>query len=142
MPWPSRGTLISTAMRPPAPLPRAARASTKRDKAAGVRFLDRVDERLLVERQRRARVDHLDGDALLLGVGCGAERLVHKPAGRDHGYVLALAVHARLAERDRLELVRYVLLDPVERSVLEEGNGIAVVDRRPEEPANVGRRRG
>ena len=50
---------------------------------AAVRLLDRVDERLLVERLERARVDDLDRDAFLLRLGGGRERLVDEPAGRD-----------------------------------------------------------
>src|SRR5712691_2393375 len=108
---------------------------------AAVRLLHGFNQRLLVERLQRARIDDLDGDALSFRLLRRAHRLVHEAAGRDHGYVLALPVHARLAEGDRLELVGDFFLDPVQRAVLEEDDGIVVVDRRPEQSAHVGRRR-
>ena len=49
---------------------------------------------------------------------------------------------ARLAELDRLDLVRHLALERVERPVLEEDDGVVVVDRAPEETANVLGRRG
>ncbi len=72
------------------------------------------------------------------------DRAVHERADRDHRHVGALADRARLAERDRLELVRHLALDRVEQPVLEEDHGVVVVDRRPEQAAHVlgGRRVG
>ena len=81
-----------------------------RDDAA-VRLLHRLDDRLLVERLQRPRVDDLDRDTLLLRLLGRLERLVDEPAGGDDRHVLALAMHARLAERDRLELVGHLFLD-------------------------------
>jgi hypothetical protein len=49
--------------------------------------------------------------------------------------------NARLADRDRLQLLGHVLLEPVQRAVLEEDDRVVVVDRRPEQAADVGRRR-
>ena len=48
---------------------------------------------------------------------------------------------ARAADGDRLDFLRHVALDRVERPVLEEDDGIVVVDRRPEQSAYVFRRR-
>jgi hypothetical protein len=107
--------------------------------AAGL--LDRADDRRLVERLQRPGVDDLDGDALLLGFLRGRERLVHEPARRNDRDVFAFAMNARLAERDRLELVGYLLLQAVEGAVLEEDHWVVVVDRRPEQAANVARSR-
>jgi hypothetical protein len=67
---------------------------------------------------------------------------VYEAAGGDDGDVLALANHARLTERDRLELVGHLFLEAVERPVLEEDDRVVLVDRAVEEPADVGRRRG
>ena len=79
----------------------------------------------------------LDGDALALG-SCGClERLVREATRRHHGHVLTLAVHTRLAERNRLELVRNLALDRVQRAVLEEHDGVVVVDRGPSRPRGV-----
>ena len=87
-------------------------------------------------------IDDLDGDPFLLGVLGSLHRLRHHPADRDDGHVGALAHHARLAERDRLDLVRHGPFQRVEQPVLEEDDGVVVVDRAPEEPAHVlGRRR-
>ena len=112
-----------------------------RDDAA-VRLLDGLDDRLLVERLERPWVDDLDRDALLLELIGGVERLVDESAGRDDGDVLALPHHPRLAERDRLELVRHLFLEAVQRPVLEEDHGVVLVDRAVEEPADVRRRGG
>ena len=109
---------------------------------AAVGLAHGADDRVLVERQERARVDDLDGDALGLGLLRRRERLVDEPAGGDDGHVLALAVHARLADLDALDLVRHLVLQVVEGAVLEEDDGVVVVDRAPEEPARVGGGRG
>src|SRR5439155_11531215 len=50
-------------------------------------------------------------------------------------------MNARLADRDRLQVVRHLFLDAVQRAVLEEEDRIVVVDRRPEEAPDVGRSR-
>src|SRR4051812_33996946 len=63
-----------------------------------VRLLHRRDERLLVERLQRARVDDLDRDPFALRLLRRLEALVHEAAGGDHGHVLALAVDARASE--------------------------------------------
>jgi hypothetical protein len=67
---------------------------------------------------------------------------VDEPARRDHGHVFALTVDPRLAELDRLDLVRHLALEPVERPVLEEEHRVVVVDRAPEEPTHILGRRG
>ena len=109
---------------------------------AARRLLDGADDRLLVEREERPRVDDLDRDAVLLRLLRRLQRLVDEAPGRDDRDVRALAVDARLAERDRLELLGHLALDRVERPVLEEDDRVVVVDRRPEEAADVlGRRR-
>ena len=70
------------------------------------------------------------------------ERLVDEAAGGDHGDVVALAVDARLADLDPVDLVGHLALEVVERPVLEEDDRVVVVDRAPEEAARVRRRRG
>ena len=95
------------------------------------------DDRLLVERKERPRVDDLDRDPVLLRLLGGGERVVHEPPGRDDGDVRPLAMDARLAERDRLELVRHLALHRIQRAVLEEHDGVVVVDRGPEEAPHV-----
>src|SRR5207302_10004038 len=100
-------------------------------------LLDGRDKRFLVERLQRARIDDLDGDSFLLRLLGGREGLVDESSGRDHRHVLAFAVHARLADRDRLDLLRNVALDAVQRPVLEEDDGVVVVDRAPQQSAHV-----
>src|SRR3954454_2154514 len=107
-----------------------------------VRLLHRRDERLLVERLERTWVDDLDRDPVSLRLLRRLETLVHEAAGGDHGHVLALAVDAGASEWDRLDLLGDVALDWVEGPVLEEDDGVVVVDRRPEEAAHVFRSRG
>ena len=65
-----------------------------------VRPGDRLDDRLEVERNERARVDHLDLDPLgreLLG---GGERLRDEARERDHGDVAAGSDDARAADAE------------------------------------------
>ena len=108
---------------------------------AARRLAHRADDRLLVEREKRPWVDDLDRDAVLLRLLRRLQRLVDEPPRRDDRHVGALAMDARLPERDRLELVRHLALDRIERAVLEEDDGVVVVDRRPEQAAHVlGRR--
>ena len=66
---------------------------------------------------------------------------MHEAPRCDDSDVLACAVDPGLSERDRLELVGHLALDRVQRAVLEENDGVVVVDRAPEEPAHVLRRR-
>src|SRR3954470_8574618 len=76
--------------------------------------LDALEDRVLVERRGRARIDDLALDPLagqLLG------RLLREPdhaAERDDRHVAALAHDARLAERDRVALLGHVALERVE----------------------------
>src|SRR6266516_3776291 len=109
-----------------------------RDDAA-VRLLDGRDQRVLVEREQSPRIDDLDRDALLFRLLRRREGLVDEPAGCDHRHVLALTMGSRLSQRNRLELVRNVLLDAVQGPVLEEDDRVVVVDGRPEQPAHVRR---
>jgi hypothetical protein len=115
--------------------------ATARDRLVGGdgagRLLHGLDDRLLVERLQRARIDHLDGDAVLLGVLGRLQRLVHEPADGDHGHVGALAQDARLAERDLLDLLRHLALERVQEPVLEEDDRVRVVDRRQQQAADV-----
>src|SRR5262249_14007697 len=97
-----------------------------------VRLLHRLHERLRIERLQRARVDDLDRDPVRLRRLRGLQRAVHERPRRDHGHVGALAYDACLAERNRLELLRRLLLDRIEQPVLEEDDGVVVVDRRPQ----------
>ena len=104
---------------------------------------DALEHRLAVPRDQRAQVEHLDGDAV---VGELRRRLVgrvdHRAPG-DHGDVVARAVDAGLAERRRVAVVRHLALDaPVEVLVLEEQDGVRVLDRGDEQALRVlGRRR-
>src|SRR5436190_20607354 len=60
---------------------------------AAVGLLDGGDEPLLVEWQERTWIPHFDRDPLAVGGVRRPERLVYEPAGRDHGDVLAFAMH-------------------------------------------------
>ena len=95
------------------------------------RLLDRLEHRLAVPRDDRAQVDDLRRDAVLLGdlVRRLVGRVDHR-APRDDGDVVALAVDARLPERDRVALVRHLALDPaVQVLVLEVEDRVRVLDR-------------
>src|SRR5205085_441805 len=81
-----------------------------------------------VERLERARIPDLDRDALRVRLLRHLQRLVHEPTGRDDRHVRALAVHTALADRDRLQLLRHLLLEPVERAVLEADDRVVVVE--------------
>src|SRR5256885_6386258 len=81
--------------------------------------------RSLVERLQRPRVDDLDRDAFALGLLGRLQRLVDEPPRGHDGHVLALAVDARLAERDRSEEHTSELQSPcnlVCRLLLEKKN--------------------
>ncbi len=71
----------------------------------------------------------------------GRERIGCERPRRDHRHVGSLAHDARLAERDRLDLRRRLLLDRIQQPVLEEDHGVVVVDRRPQKPARIVRAR-
>src|SRR5207244_13575524 len=125
---------------------RDERHDVARKRAARIRLVDgdeaagpfhRLVDRLLVERRRRARVDDLAGDPLGLELGRGGHGHSDHPADRDDGHVVAVADHARLAERDRVRLLRDVALHGVERLVPEEDDGIVVADRLDQEPRRV-----
>ena len=105
-------------------------------------FLTRRDERLLVERLQRARVDHLDRDPVLLRLLRRLERAVHERPHRDHRHVGALADRRAPCRAGSARALRHLALDRVEQPVLEEDDRVVVVDRRPEQAAHVlGRRR-
>src|SRR5205823_7978346 len=76
-------------------------------------LLGRLDQRRLVERPGRARVDHLGADAGVLEQLGGAEGDRHHAAGGDDGDVRAHALHLRHAEGDRVVLGRHRALYPV-----------------------------
>src|SRR5437764_6092058 len=96
----------------------------------------------LVPRHDGAQVEDLDGGAVggeLLRRFVG--RIDHR-APRDHRYVAAFAVDARLAERCRVALLRDLALDPpVKVLVLEVEDGARVLDRADQEALRVLRRR-
>ena len=106
--------------------------------AAGI--LDAFEDRLLVERRRRARIDQVAGDAFL------RQRVDHlfgeddHAADRDHRDVFTFAQQVRLAKRDRVRTVGHFALARVERLVLEEHHGIVVADRLDQQALGVIRR--
>src|SRR2546427_2578860 len=93
-------------------------------------LLGRLDQRLLVERPGRARVDHLGAEADFLEQLGGAERDRHHAAGGDDGDVRAGALHLRHAEGDRVLLGRHRALHPVHHLVLEDDHRAVVADGR------------
>src|SRR5262245_60136982 len=100
-----------------------------------VRAGDGGGDRLQVERDERARVDHLDVDPLgreLVGRG---ERLVHEPGEGDDGDVAARADDLRASDRNPLARGRFPA--EVERLVLDEDHGIRVFDRGTEQAGGV-----
>ena len=105
------------------------------DEPAGV--LDALEDRVHVERRRRARVDDLARDALageLVGRLLG--ELHHAPE-RDDRHVVALAHDVGLAERDRVRLLGHVALERVEHLVLEEDHRVVVADRLDQQALGV-----
>ena len=101
-------------------------------------LVDRLEDRLRVERRERARVDHLGLDALrgqLLG---RAERTVDRPAGGDDRHVAALAPDRGLAERDEVLAVRHLSVLEREQVVVEIDDRVVVADRGRHQALGVG----
>ena len=71
----------------------------------------------------------------------GRDRLVHHPRHRHHGDVGAGAHDGRHADRDDVVGRRLGPLHAVEQPVLDEDDGVGVLDRGTEQPVGVGRGR-
>ena len=107
--------------------------------AAGL--VDRLEDRLRVERRERARVDHLGLDALR-GEPLGrAERAVDRPARGDDRHVAALAPDRGLAERDEVLAVGHLAVLEREQVVVQVDDRVVVADRRRHQALGVGGRR-
>src|SRR5829696_8163603 len=91
----------------------------------------RLEDRLLVERDQRAQVEHLDRGAV--EILSGLERGVHHRAVGDHRQVGALAGDPR-AERRLVDALGHVALHaPVQVLVLEEHDRVGVAHRGDEQ---------
>ena len=104
------------------------------------RALDGRDDRVQVERDERARVDHLGLDAVLgrEAIG-GRERVVHQPRERDDRDVAALAQRHGAADRHGRGRLGDVARAEVERLVLDEDDGVGIGDRAREQSRGVAR---
>ena len=99
---------------------------------------DRLDDRVEVERDERARVDHLGLDPVLGGEAVGRrERIVDEARERDDGDVAARAEGDRLADRHGRGRLGHVALAEVERLVLDEDDRVRVGDRAQQQPGGV-----
>ena len=98
-------------------------------------------ERSPCPRAARAQIDDLDRDVAQFGRGLLC-RVDHRAPG-DECDVLSLPMDARLADRDRVALVGHFPFDSaIEVLVLEEEDGVRILDRRDEQALGVGRRGG
>ena len=89
-----------------------------------------LEHALLVPRDERSQVEHLDLEALLRELVRGLGRRVHHRAPGDDDRVVAGPVDVGVAERDRVPLLRHLALDAaVQVLVLEEEDGVRILDR-------------
>ncbi len=104
-------------------------------------FLHGSDDGLGVHRADGAEIDDLGLDAFLGEFFGGLQRVGHAHRPGDDGDVLALAHHARLADRhDIVVELRHFAGVAVEHLVLEEDDGIGIADRGLQEALVVGGR--
>jgi hypothetical protein len=96
-----------------------------------VRLLDRLQDRVEVERPERARIDDLSVDVVLvrelfsrLSGGYGHARHA------DDGHIVALASDGGLAEAHRVAVLGHLAALAVEGLVLDEDDGVVVADGR------------
>src|SRR5215813_2204802 len=106
-----------------------------------VSLAHRADDRVLVHRLQRARVDDLDRDAVLRELFRRLHGAVHHAHVRDDGDVGALAAHDGLAEGNQeVGVLRDFAFDVVERLGLDEDHRVVVADRRLQQSLGVHRR--
>ena len=101
-------------------------------------LVDRLEDRLRVERRERARVDHLRLDPLrgqLLGC---TERAIDRPARGDDRHVAALAPDRGLAEGNEVLAVGHLSVLEREQIVVQVDDGVVVADRGRHQPLGVG----
>ncbi len=106
------------------------------------RLLSRIDQRLLIQRPERARIDHFGADIELFQQFRRAQRHVHHAAGGDQRDIAAFALHVSHAERNGVLLRRYRAFELEHHLVFEEDHRVFVADSRLEQPLGVIRRRG
>ena len=104
-------------------------------------LLDRLQDRLGVERRQRARIDDLGLDALLGELLGRVERAVDAPAGGDDRDVAALAPDGGLAERHEVLAVGHLAVLEREQVVVQVDDRVVVADRGRHQALGVGRRR-
>ena len=107
------------------------------------RLRDRAEDRLGVERHKRAHVDHLRVHAVvaLQDLG-GLERARHHQRERDDRAVAASTQNFGRSERVDDLAIRHFALDRVERLVLVKDHWIRIAHRRSHQPDDVHWRRG
>ena len=108
-----RADLAGQAARPPALV----------DDHDPVRLRERGEDRVHVERTQRAQVDDLRLDPVPAELLGRREALPERAAVGDEGDVLALAAHDRVRDVDRARLLVHLVLERVERRVLEDEHG-------------------
>jgi hypothetical protein len=104
-------------------------------------LVDRGQDRVDVERRERARVDHLDLEAVLRQRVGGLERLRDHAADRDDARDRAVSGDRGLAERYEVLALRHRPAPVQERLVLKEDDRVVRAYRALEQPLRVGRRR-
>ena len=102
-------------------------------------FLDRLQHRIVIERDQRAWIDDLAADALLLQDLSRLHGLIpHQHIGHD-GHILALAADRRLTKGNRVVLIRhfahgaqlsgFLALSAVQQLVLKDQYRVIIADR-------------
>ena len=95
-----------------------------------IRFRDRLEDRLFVERQNGSEIDDLDAHAILRELLGRFVRDVDHRAPRDDRQVLSTPPHVRFSDRHDVVLLRQIFFDaPVEKLVLDVEDRIVVANR-------------
>src|SRR5579862_4149165 len=116
----------------------AARARVFVNDQELVGLFHRREDRVAIERQKRAQVNHFGVDSLFRQHFGGFHGRMHHRRVAQDGEVLTFAPHRRFANRNRVFLRRNFFLDAaIEIFVLEEEHGIIVAHRGFQEPLRV-----
>ena len=108
------------------------------DREQPTRLGDRAEDRLRVERHKRAHVDHFRVDAVLALQDLGGfERARDHQRERDDRAVAAGAQDLRGSKRVDNLAVRHLALERVERLVLVKDHRIGIAHRRRHQPDDV-----
>ena len=100
-------------------------------------LVDRLEDRLRVERRDRARIDHLGLDPLGRERLGGAERAVDRPRRGHDRHVASLAADRSLAERHEVLPVGHLAVLEREQIVVQVDDGVVVADRGRHQPLGV-----